>query len=101
MNVLDARDELVSQQKNRLQRELAVAEVEEILQTGTEEVKDHGIVVALGAEPADERDSNTTSQRLVDSGLILELGVLGFDALELDGDLLSRDDVGAKVDITK
>lgn len=36
VDVFDAGDELVGQQKDRLQRELAVAEVEEVLQTGTE-----------------------------------------------------------------
>lgn len=34
VNVLDARDELVGKQENSLERELAVAEVEQILQTG-------------------------------------------------------------------
>jgi hypothetical protein len=94
VDVLDAGDELVGEQQDRLQRELAVAEVEEVLERGAEQVQDHGVVVALGAEPADEGDADTAGERLVDAGLIFELGVLGLDALELDGDLLARDDVG-------
>lgn len=95
VDVLDAGDELVGQEENRLQGKLAVAEVEEILEGGAEQVQNHGIVVALGAEPADERDADAASEGLVDAGLIFELGVLGLDALELDGNLLTRDDVGA------
>lgn len=101
VDVLDARDKLVGKEENRLQGELSVAEVEEILQARTEEVKNHGVVIALGTKPADKRDTNTTGKRLVDTGLIFELRVLGLDALELDGNLFSRDDVGAEVDITE
>lgn len=101
VDVLDAGDELVRQQKDGLERELPVAEVEKILQTGSEKVQDHGIVVTLGSEPTDERDTNTTSEGLVDTSLIFKLGVLGLDALELDGDLFSGDDVGAQVNVTE
>jgi hypothetical protein len=95
VDVLDAGDELVGEQQHRLEGELAVAEVEEILQAGAEQVEHHGVVVALGAEPADKGDADAASERLVDAGLIFELGMLGLDALELDGDFLAGDDVGA------
>jgi hypothetical protein len=101
MDVLDAGDELIGQQKNGLQGELAVAEVEKILQAGSEEIKNHGIVVALGTEPADKWDTNTTGERLVDTGLIFELGVLGLDRLKLDGNLFTRDNISAEVDVTE
>lgn len=101
MDVLDTRNQLVGEEKNRLQGELSVAEVEEVLQAGPEEVEDHGIVVTFRAKPADEGDSDTTGERLVDAGFVFELGMLGLDALELDGDLLSGDDVGSEVDVTE
>lgn len=101
VDVLDARNQLISEKQHSLEREFAVAEVEEILQTGSEEVKDHGVVVTLGTEPTDKGNTNTAGQGLVDSGLILKLGVLGLDALELDGNLLAGDDVGAEVNITE
>lgn len=101
MDVLDAGDELIGQQKNGLQGELAVAEVEKILQAGSEEIKNHGIVVALSTEPADKWDTNTTGERLVDTGLIFELGVLGLDRLKLDGNLFTRDNISAEVDVTE
>ena len=95
VDVLDAADELVGEQENGLEGEFAVAEVEEILEGGAEEVEDHGVVVTLGAEPSDERNADAASERLVDAGLILELRVLGLDGLKLDGNLLAGDDVGA------
>lgn len=101
VDVLDAGNQLVGQEQDRLQRELAVAEVEEILQGGAEEVQDHGIVVALGAEPPHEGNADTTGKGLVDAGLIFQLGVLGLDAFELDGNFFARDDVGAQVDVAE
>jgi hypothetical protein len=101
VDVLDAGDELIGQQKNGLQGELAVAEVEEILQTGSEEIQNHGIVVTLGTEPTDKWDADTTGERLVDTGLIFKLGVLGLDGLKLDGDFFTRDNVGSEVDVTE
>jgi hypothetical protein len=95
VDVFDAGDELIGEEKNGLQGELAVAEVEQVLETGTQEVDNHGVVVALSTEPADEGDTDTTGERLVDASLIFELRVLGLDALKLDGDLFTGNDVGA------
>lgn len=101
VDILDAGDELIGEEKDSLQGELSVTEVEKILQTRSEKVKDHGIVVTLGTKPPDERDTYTSCKGLVDAGLIFELWVLGLDTLKLDGDLFTGDDVGSKVDITK
>lgn len=101
VDVLNAGDELISEEKNCLQRELAVAEVEQILKGGAKEIQYHGIIVTLGAEPADKGDADTSSKGLVDTGLIFKLGVLRLDALELNGNLFTRDDVGSEVDITE
>lgn len=95
VDVLNARDELVGKEQDGLKREFAVAEVEKILERRAEQVQNHGVVVTLGTEPAHKRDADTAGERLVDAGLIFELGVLGLDALELDGNLLTGDDVGA------
>ena len=95
VDVFNTRNKLVSQEQHRLQRELPVAEIEQILQTRSEEIKDHRIVIAFCPKPADEGDTDTTSKRFVNTSLIFELRVLGFDALELDGDLFARDNVGA------
>lgn len=101
VDVLDAGDELVGKEQHRLERELAVAKVEEILQTGAEEIQNHGIVVALGAEPTHKRNADAASERLVDAGLIFQLGVLSLDALELDGNLFARDDIRACLAVSR
>lgn len=95
VDVLDAADQLVGQEEDGLEGEFAVAEVEEVLEGGAEEVEDHGVVVTLGTEPSDERNADAASEGFVDAGLILQLRVLGLDGLKLDGDLLAGDDVGA------
>ena len=92
--------ELIGQEEDGLEAELPVAEVEEILEGGTKEIKDHRVVVALGAEPPNEGDANATSEGLVDLGLVFELRMLGLDRLELDGDFLAGDDVDSKVNVT-
>jgi hypothetical protein len=101
VDVLDARDELVGQQQDSLQLEAAVAEVEEILQGGTEEVEDHSIVITFGSEPSHKGNTDTAGEGLVDASLVLELRVLGLDALKLDGNLFTRDNVGTEVDVTE
>ena len=101
VDVLDAGDELISQEEDSLEGEFSVAEVEEVLQRRAEEIEDHCIVVTFCAKPTDEGNADTASEGLVDAGLVFELGVFGLDGFELDGNLFARDDVGAQVDITK
>lgn len=101
MDVLDTRDELVGQEEDRLQGELPVAEVEEIFQARAEKIQHHRVVVAFGSKPTDEGNTDTTGKRLVDTGLIFELRMLGLDRFKFDGNLFARDDVGSKVDITE
>jgi hypothetical protein len=101
VDVFDPGDELIGKEEDSLQRELAVAKVEEIFQTGPKQVQDHGIVVTFSSKPANEGNPNATSQRLVDTSLIFELGMLGLDRFEFDGNLFTRYDVGSKVDVTK
>jgi len=57
---------LVGEQEDSLQTEFAVAKVEQILKRWPKEVEDHGVVVALCAEPPDKRDTNTAGEGLVD-----------------------------------
>ena len=72
---------MISKQQNRLEREFAIAEVEEVLKGRTKEVDDHRVVVTFGAEPPDKGDTDTASKRLVDLRLVLELRMLGLDRL--------------------
>ena len=91
---------MVGKEEHSLEAELAVAEIEEVLQGWAEQVDDHGIVVTLCPEPTDKGNADATGKRLVDLGLVLELRVLSLDGLELDGDLLARDDVDPEIDVT-
>jgi hypothetical protein len=59
VDILDAGDELIGEEEDGLEGEFAVAEVEEIFEGGTEEIQDHGIVIALGSEPANEGNTDT------------------------------------------
>jgi hypothetical protein len=68
---------LVGEKQHSLESELAVAEVEQVLERGAEEVHYHRVVVALNSEPAHEGDTDSTGESLVNLGLILELRVLG------------------------
>jgi hypothetical protein len=94
VNVLDTGDELIGKKQDSLEGEFAVAKVEQVLQAGSKQVENHGIVITLGPEPAYEGDSDTSGKGFVDSGFIFELRVLGLDTFELDGNLLTRDDIG-------
>lgn len=92
---------MVGKKEDGLEGELSIAEVEKVLEGGAQEIQDHGIVVTLCPEPANERDADASSEGLVDSGFVFELRMLGFNRLELDGDLFARYDVGAQVDVSK
>jgi hypothetical protein len=59
-------DQLIGQKKHGLQAELTVAEVEEILERRTQQVEDHGVIIALGTIPPHERNANTASKSFVD-----------------------------------
>jgi hypothetical protein len=84
-----------------LERKLAVAEIEEILKGRSEEIRDHRVVVALGAEPLHKRHTNTTGEGIADLVLILKLGMLSLDQFGLDSDLFAGNSIDAEVDITR
>jgi hypothetical protein len=91
---------LVCEEQDGLETELAVAKVEEVLKGGAEKVEYHGVVVALGAEPSDKGHTDAAGEGLVDLGLVLKLGMLGLDGLELDGDLFTGNDVDSEINVT-
>lgn len=55
---LKSLDHLVSNHKSSFYCEFALAEVEGVFQTRTEQVHDHGVIVALDTKPMDSRDSS-------------------------------------------
>lgn len=57
---------LVGKKENGLETELSVAEVEEVLKRWTQQIENHCVVIAFGAEPSHKGDTHTTSEGLVD-----------------------------------
>ncbi len=88
--------QLVREQQHRLEREVAVAPLEEVLERRPEEVDDHDVVVALPSRPHNPRDARATHECLVYLRLLLQRTVLRDCGFELDGDLLARDGVHAE-----
>mmetsp|Transcript_17046 Transcript_17046/g.26332 ORF Transcript_17046/g.26332 Transcript_17046/m.26332 type:complete len:339 (-) Transcript_17046:210-1226(-) len=78
---LEPLNHLVSKHQGGLNSELALAVVEQILETRPEEVHDHGVVVALYAEPVDGRNSGSSVENFVDLGFVEQLGKLCLDGL--------------------
>lgn len=101
VDVLNSGNELVGQQEDGLEGEFAVAEVEQVFQTGTKKVENHGVVVTFCSEPANEWDSDTTGKGFVDPSFVFQLRVFGLDGLEFDGNLFTGDDVGAQIDVSE
>jgi len=69
---------LISKKQDGFEGEFSTAEIEEVLERGTKQVDDHGIIVAFGAKPTDKRDSDTASKSFVDSRFVFQLRMLGF-----------------------
>jgi hypothetical protein len=90
---------LIGEQKDGLESEFTVAEVEEIFKGRTKKIDDHRIVVTFGTKPPDKWDTNATSKGFVDLRLVLKLRMFGLDRLELNGHLFTGDYVYSKVDV--
>ena len=64
MDELYPADELVGQQQHSFQTQLPVAEVEEILETRSEQLQDHHIVFALLAVVSDKGNAHPSLHHL-------------------------------------
>ena len=62
---LDSLQKLYSQHQNRFQRKLAPTVLEQVLETGPQEVYDHDVVVALSTEVVDLWQSDYLHQQLL------------------------------------
>jgi len=101
VHVLDTVNHLICKHENCLEGELAIAEVEEILERRSQQIDNHDVVVTLDSVPMHIGDTNTAGKNLVEFGLVKKLRMLGLDGLKLDGNLLVGLDVGADVDVTE
>lgn len=80
--------ELICEEQNGLERKMFVADLEEILQGGSEEIDDHDIIVALFAGVHDPGNAWATHERLVNLGFLAKGGCEGTwnGWLEFDSD---------------
>ena len=66
MDELELVQQLDGQHQHRLQRELAPADVEQVLQRWSEQLHDEGVVLAAGPEVVDLGDALVTADLLVE-----------------------------------
>ena len=86
MNELNPTYELVRQQEDSLEAELPVAEVEEVLQAGPQQLHHHHVVLALAAVVLDKGNPNTSLHHLKGDLLFV---IIWFVSLKLDDSILS------------
>ncbi|RNA28985.1 hypothetical protein BpHYR1_011981 [Brachionus plicatilis] len=101
VDVLNTADGLVREQKYCLQAEFARAKVEQVLETGPQQLHHHHVVVALASAPLQRRNAHSALQQPVYLALYVQLRVLGLGALELDAHLLIGHYVVAQIDVAE
>ena len=84
----DARNHLIGEHEYGLHGKAARAKVEQVLQTGPEQVHHEYVVVLLLAVPAYVRYTHASLQYFVQFAFVQKLRVARFYGLELDGDFL-------------
>ena len=87
VDVLDSPDHLIRQHEHSLHGEPPGAEVEEVLEAGSEKVHDQDIVVPLLTIPPDVGDAHSSLQDLVELALVQQLGMPSLHTLQLHSDL--------------
>ena len=72
----------------------------ELLEGWAKAFENHGIVFTFSSEPANGWDANNGCEVLIDPVLVFKLRVLYSSALELDGNILFRNNIGSTIDNT-
>jgi hypothetical protein len=80
--------QLICQEQDSLQVELAVAEIEEILKRWAKTFKDQDIVVAFHSKPMYSWNANAAGKILVHLVLVLNLRMLHLNSLKFNCDVL-------------
>jgi hypothetical protein len=91
---------LVCQNQDCLQVKLAVEAIKEIFEGRAKTFKDHGIVIAFCSEPANGWDTDATYEAFIDLVFIFKLRVLRIDRLELDSNILFRNNIDSVINDT-
>ena len=77
VKILEAHHELHSDQEHRLQSELVLAELKQLLEVRPHDRHDQHSVVALDAEPVHGRDARVPLQYLIDLRFVVQLWLVG------------------------
>mmetsp|Transcript_103033 Transcript_103033/g.272266 ORF Transcript_103033/g.272266 Transcript_103033/m.272266 type:complete len:220 (+) Transcript_103033:685-1344(+) len=101
MDVLNTVDHLVGQHEDRLQAELAAADVEQVFQGRPKQVHHHDIVVSLHVAEVHAGDARHALEVLEELCLVHEHRVLRLGALQLHRELLPGLRVYHKVDVAE
>ena len=88
VDALGSRNHLMCHHCDGMRRERPVAEIEEVLKRGTEQVQDHDVVFAFEAKPVNVGHADRTLQALVDIRLIYQLLILAANFLQLNCHIL-------------
>lgn len=84
VHILHARDQLDGDHEHRLERERAVAQVEQVLQAGPQQLQHHGVVLPAWAKIVDLRDALCGAELLVEAVLQVQLRRPRLDGLQFD-----------------
>ena len=74
--------------------------IEELLEGWAKAVNDHGIVIAFCSEPANGWDTDATYEAFIDLVFIVKLRALRIDRLELDSNVLFRNNIDSAINDT-
>jgi hypothetical protein len=91
---------LVCQNQDRLQVKLAVEAIKEIFKGRAKTFKDHGVVIAFCSKPVNGWDTDATYEAFIDLVFVVKLRVLRIDRLELDSNVLFRNNIDSAINDT-
>ena len=94
MDVLQTTKELVDEHQDCFERKLAAAEVEEVFQTWTQQVKNHRVILAFMRVGVDPGNTDATRKRSVDVSFTFEERGVDRNVFEFYGYLVTRVDIG-------
>lgn len=95
MDILETTNELVGEHQHCLERELATAKVEEVLQAWSKEIEHHDVEFAFRLICVDSGNTGIARERLIDLGFTFEDGEFNRHMFEFNGSFLAGVDVGS------
>ena len=95
VDILQPTNELVGEHQDCFEGEFATTIVEKVFQTRAQQIEHHGVIFALGRIGVDSWNTSTTRKRSIDVGFAFEKGRINGCMFELDGNLVTRVNIGS------